>query len=281
MIIKVEATNIELIEYQINLTKKILGVDYPISLHLAGDLSPKLLDESPLISLMNRLESVNVINDIFFSPVYSDSDAYANLEKYDNFGWALNYSLIEREFTESFFQKSIVNNKAKTLALGSFGEGVDGYGNWNYPMFVAQKSASYISDHRDAHNKMCSEINMSNIDTRLTYTLKNPNLDYSVMTFSNSSQLKKALNIAESIVDREKYKLLDDFSKKYSNFGRNNLGTVQRIHLNSFYIHPLYRSTLVSIQTGTFLVLAKNMHKRIYPYIVRLYLYLRGKVSAR
>ena len=40
-------------------------------------------------------------------------------------------------------------------------------------------------------------------------------------------------------------------------------------------------SSVASYKGSAGLVLAKNMHKRIYPYIVRLYSYLRGKVSAR
>ena len=67
IIIKVDATYVDYIEFQILLTKRMLGVVKPVEVQLTGNINPRHANLSPLFKVLDSLIERRIISYIYFT----------------------------------------------------------------------------------------------------------------------------------------------------------------------------------------------------------------------
>lgn len=267
-IIKLDASYLNYIEYQILLTKRILGISGPVDIQLTGNLKLRNASFSNIYKKINQLSEKKIIKMCYFTPLYSDTENFEFLLDYDKIGFCLHLSLVEREFKKSFFKKIKNKSKIKIISLRSFGEGVDNYGNWNYPVYLEKKSNSLYKLQRKQYNILCNHIGIKKEEARLIYVLHHPNISKTIFTFSNELQLEQALNIEKKNITKKTWNNLDKYSCAFSNRGRRNVGSVQKPNLNFIYNHDFLASLIIAYQTQLLRFFIQNIYKRIINTII-------------
>jgi len=266
-------------EIQLELTENLIN-GQKFSVQIAGDIRNIINDnfrwenfENYLISLKNKF----YIEQFFISPLYHDSEYFLKLKAKATIplSLALHYSLFELEFKSTLIKNK--NKKTKVLALRGFGESINSFGNWYSPLGMEIKPKSIINRQIKDKNILLRKYNLKEKEARLIFALKNPNIDYTSISFSNIKQAKEALLINKSNYDM---KILEDLyllSKK-SNISRKGLGFKYPENVNYLSFYPYLTILRKGVKSrGLIIFSAKNIfYKFTYEskQIIKLFLNL-------
>tara|TARA_B100000780_G_scaffold271879_1_gene233273 strand:+ start:867 stop:1910 length:1044 start_codon:yes stop_codon:yes gene_type:complete len=267
-IVKVDGSCLEYLEYQIVLTKRMLGIKGPVEIQLTGDLH---LRDNGFYEIDNKIDELTgkgLINFCYFTPIYSDSENFLEVIGKNNIGFCLHFSLVEREFKETFFDQLQKHKNIRVIALRAFGESLIGYGNWHYPVFLEKKPSQIIEQQHNTHSQICHDSGISNAESRLKYALHHPSITRGIFTFSTEMQLDQALEAEKTIPDTAVLNSLSEFALKFANMNRPEVGSSQPANLNFIYLHNFIISFVTACQLGLVRFFLRNLGKRLITHLV-------------
>lgn len=274
-IVKVDGSCLEYLEYQIILTKKMLGIKGPVEIQITGDMHLRNNGFDEVNKKIDELTTKGLINFCYFTPIYSDADNFLDVIGKNNIGFCLHFSLVEREFKDTFFDQLQKYKGIRVIALRAFGESLIGYGNWHYPVFLEKKPSRIIEQQQNTHSEICYGFGISNAESRLKYALHNPIISKGVFTFSTEMQLDQALEAERATPETAVLDSLNEFALKFANMGRPDVGSNQPPNLNFIYLHNFFISFIVAYQLKLVRFLLENLGKRLITHLVSKAVYYR------
>ena len=204
-------------ELQLELTSNLLNkkfFDVQILINFKKYFSRKKSDwcdfERHLISLKEKY----LINEFYLFPYHFDSDFVVDLIKESKlkFNFALMFSLLDREFKNSIINQRKNGSKIITLK---------GYGSIPSVNLSNNKKKIHSIDNISTKEKLKEISSKYTIDEnklRLIFTLKNPNIDYSCISFSSLKHAKEAISIINQDFNDDIIDSLSSFHNNFSNF---------------------------------------------------------------
>ena len=269
VIVKVDATYSKYLDYQIEITKQILGINEPIEVQLTGNIgSVKSKNFFEIKNKISTLLDEQIVDFFYFTPIFSNSNKFQAFVEKKNIGFCVHHSLIEREHTNEFFEETAENPNIRVIALRAFGESLNNYGNWHYPIFLEKKPDEVKDMQTKEHHKLCKNLSMTNAETRLSYILNHPKIYKGIFTFSNQIQFEEALKINNQVLDNETWNKLNNYSFVFSNYGRPCIGSDEPPNINFIYLHNFYFSLKTAIKTNLFSFFLRNIPQRLLTYII-------------
>ena len=234
-------------DIQLNLTQKLVN-NSQIEVQISGDIRNILSNKnnwSHFQKTLNKYKKKFNISRFYLSPLYHDSEYLLKLSNDSSlkFNLALHYSIVESEFHPKILFKR--NSDTKILALRAFGEGIDSYGNWYYPLGMEIKPNQVKENQRKKIQSIKKKYDLDSVNTRLIFALKNRDIDYCALSFSNIDQAKQALSINTQDIENEILRDLKDCSLNYANKDRKGFGF--RYPANTTYLFQ--HSTLMVLNS--------------------------------
>tara|TARA_A100001035_G_scaffold279584_1_gene281447 strand:+ start:5652 stop:6692 length:1041 start_codon:yes stop_codon:yes gene_type:complete len=144
--------------------------------------------EKELIYYKNKYS----ISEFYLFPYYFDSEIFIDIIKDSklNFNFALLYSLLDREFKNLILDER--KNGSKILAIKGFGGSLSNkYLNEN------KSKSSCLHPINKSIDDLSRNLKLDEAKLRLIFSLKNPNIDFSCIAFSNYYQANEAFSIIE------------------------------------------------------------------------------------
>lgn len=198
-IVKIDFSRAAAPRLQLELSRQFLG-DRPFEVQISGDPRnfPEYQNHTYFAEQLTILSRRYNITKYFLSPLVHDSPYFLALAPSisETYGWALYFSLFEREFGAGILRRSQELNE-EVLSLRSFGGGEGHFGDWLGPYCPEEKPKTTVHLQRRLFDSILHDFNISESDARLAFALHNPAIHLCAVSFSSEAKLSQIIDVRE------------------------------------------------------------------------------------
>jgi hypothetical protein len=207
-IIKLSFDTKENFYHQLFYVMEIIGINKKIDIQIDEFFNIKNI--KALKESINKIKKKFIIRDIYLTPLKKNYIFFLkNIKKFKEFNYAIHYSFVENNFDHTFM-KLIKKQNKKIISLRGLGGGLrnidfkDFYTtNYNQNRFLLKKIEAFLKKN-----------NISEIDARAQYVLKNSLISKMIISSSKIKNLVYLKNLEKKNFSKKKLKLLSIFSNK-------------------------------------------------------------------
>ena len=282
IISKIDFSKRSLPEVQLHLTSKLLG-GKSFEVQIAGDIRNIILNQPKgwenFVQNLYKLKSDFNIGSYFLTPLYHDTDPIIELIKKTDlkFNFALHYSLVEAEFRSSLF-KFIDETECDVLALRAFGENTKNFGNWFSPLGTEEKSRDILNLQEANFKELINKNGLQNVQARLLFALKNPQITFAALSFSSISQARGALELLATDYRSQLIEELVSYNLDNSNILRKGLGFRYPESLNVLQNHNIFLAIKVLLKAKHYKEIFELLNNKIIAFLFKILRFVKRKL---
>ena len=230
--VKVTFENIENFLHQIFYVFGIIGKSKKIYPQI-----DEYFDIKKINNLRKALKIIRLsfnIGDVYLTRLANNYKKFLNIKKTKEFNLAIHYSLIENNIDNNFFIQCKKQNK-KILSLRSLGGGINNFENNDF--YIKKNKRSQRLNIDKYHEKLIKN-NITKIEARAYFVLKNKLLNNIVISTSSIKNLKIINKYKNSNISNIKFKIIKECSKIYFRHKKNdnqNINFNKKNYFQNFY----------------------------------------------
>ena len=245
--------------HQISYFIETLSIKEPFDIQIDEYSDYKNIKEINLC--IKYLKTNNLIKNVYFTPIRFSSKLFTKFFL-SNCNIALHFSLVEREFNNSF----LIKNKKKIIALRAFGGSLN---NFFFSDFNEFNSKCNLI-RKNNLEKILLKYDLSEVEARAQYILKHRLIDYCIFSTRSLKKFKQLLFFEKKKFNKKVWNELE----LYSNNAGCSFKSKEKYNIdrkNFFFINNNYYKLMKSLN-----ILNNNAKQKInvsMTYFIMFYFY--------